>query len=85
MADRALSYQFTWDLHVLYGFRRGASVLSSCRWYLESQPMVKERGWGPAWVRLSWTKLRGADHRSEALKKGYKEGVSFPAGTAFSS
>lgn len=57
MVDRALSRKFTWDLHVLCGLPWGASVPSACRWYLESQPMVKERGWGPAWVQLSWTRL----------------------------
>lgn len=43
---------------------------------------MEETGWGPAWVRLSWTSWRGANHKSEALKKCYKEGVSFPVGSA---
>lgn len=65
-------------LHILFGFGWGASVPSTCRRCLESLPMVEERRWGPPWVQLSWMRLGSADHRSEALKKCYKDGVSFP-------
>lgn len=30
-------------------------------------------------------RLGGTDHKSEALKKYYKEGISFPIGTVLSS
>ena len=80
--DSALSHKFTQDLLAVFGFSWGASVPSSCRQSLESLPTVEETGRGPAWVRLSWTRLRGANHKAEALEKCYKEGVSFPVGTA---
>lgn len=78
------NHRFIWDVHVVFGFSRGAGVPSSCRQSLESGPMamVGETGWGLAWVRLSWTRLKGANHASEGLKC-YKEGDSFPIGSAF--
>ena len=48
-----------------------ASALSHC-------PRRRREGG----VRLSWTQLGGADHKSAAPKKCYKEGVSFLIGTA---
>lgn len=83
MGNGTLSCKFTWSLQVLFGLSRGASVPSSCRRCLDSPPIIEE--WGPAWLWLSWTRLGGADHRSEALKKCYKEGVPFPIGPALSA
>ena len=80
--DSALSCRFAWDLCISFGFSWGAGVPTSCSQCLESLPTAEERGWGPAWVRLSWTQLGGADHKSAAPNKCYKEGVSFLIGTA---
>lgn len=73
------SHRFIWDVHIVFGFSGGVGVPSSCRQSLESAPMAMggETGWGPAWVPLSWTRLKGANHASEGLKC-YKEGDSSP-------
>lgn len=59
------NHRFLWDVHIVFGFSGGVGVPSSCRQSLEVA-MGGETGWGPAWVRLSWTRLKGANHASEA-------------------
>ena len=82
--DSALSCRFAWDLCISFGFSWGAGVPTSCSQCLESLPTAEERGWGPAWVRLSWTQLGGADHKSAAPNKCYKDKNSDRNPQAFS-